>query len=165
MFMKEIFRLHGIPKTVILDRDTKFTRNFWKSLFKGLDTQFNFSTAYHPQTNGQTERTNQILEDMLRMYVMNRPNKWEEYLHLVEFAYNNHYQASAKLSPFEILYGRKCNTHVSWSNIVNRLMIGPGILKEMELIVKHVQHNLKEAQDMQIPKELQESSILETMCI
>jgi hypothetical protein len=163
--MKEIFRLHGIPKTVILDRDTKFTGNFWKSLFKGLDTQFNFSISYHPQTNGQTERTNQILEDMLRMYVMNRPNKWEEYLHLVEFAYNNHYQASAKLSPFEILYGRKCNTHVSWSNIVNRLMIGHGILKEMELIVKHVQHNLKEAQDMQIPKELQESSILETMCI
>ena len=63
--MKEIFRLHGIPKAVIFDRDGKFTGNFWKSLFKGLDTQLNFSTAYHPQMDGQTERTNQVLEDML----------------------------------------------------------------------------------------------------
>ena len=65
IFMKEIFRLHGIPKVVISDRDVKFTGNFWKSLFKGLDTQLNFSTTYHPQTDGQTERTNQVLEDML----------------------------------------------------------------------------------------------------
>ena len=65
IFMKEIFRLHGIPKVVISDRDVKFTGNFWKSLFKGLDTQLNFSTAYHPQTDGQTERTNQVLEDMM----------------------------------------------------------------------------------------------------
>ena len=64
IFMKEIFRLHGIPKVVISDRDVKFTGNFWKSLFKGLDTQLNFSTAYHPQTDGQTERTNQVLEDI-----------------------------------------------------------------------------------------------------
>jgi hypothetical protein len=63
------------------------------------------------------------------MYVIDRPGKWEEYLYLVEFSYNNHYQASTKLSPFEILYGRKCNTPVSWSNPVNRLMIGPYMLK------------------------------------
>jgi hypothetical protein len=127
--MKEIFRLHGIPKIVISDRDTKFTGNFWKSLFKGLDTQLNFITSYHPQIDGKTERTNQIVEDVLRMYVMNGPNKSEECQHLVEFTYKNHYQDSAKLSPFEIIYGRKCNTHVSWSNHVNRLMIGPKMLK------------------------------------
>jgi len=98
---------------------------------KGLNTKLNFNTAYHPQTDGQTERVNQVLEDMLRMYVMNKPSKWEEYLHLVEFSYNNHYQASAKLSPFEILYGRKCNTHISWSNLVDRLMLGPDLLKDM----------------------------------
>jgi len=91
IFMKEIFTLHGIPKMVISDRDAKFTGNFWKALFKGLDTQLNFSTAFHPQTDGQTKRVNQILEDMLRMYVMNQPTKWEEYLHLVEFAYNNNF--------------------------------------------------------------------------
>jgi transposase InsO family protein len=69
IFMKEIFRLHGIPKMVILDRDVKFTSTFWKEFFAGLNTNLNFSTSYHPQTDGKTERTNQIVEDMLRMYV------------------------------------------------------------------------------------------------
>jgi len=77
IFMKYFFRLHGIPKVIISDRDVNFTGNFWKTLFKGLDTKLNFSTTYHPQTDGQTERVNQILEDMLRMYVMNKPCKWE----------------------------------------------------------------------------------------
>jgi hypothetical protein len=99
IFMKEIFRLHGIPKMVISDRDVKFTSTFWKELFAGLNTNLNFSTSYHPQMDGQTERTNQIIEDMLCMYVRTKPNKWEDYLHLVEFAYNNGYQTSAKLSP------------------------------------------------------------------
>jgi hypothetical protein len=143
--MKEIFRLHGIPKVVIFDRDVKFTENFWKALFKGLDTQLNFSNAYHLQTDGKTERTNQILEYILRMYVMDRPSRWEEYLYLVEFSYNKHYQASKKVSPFEILYGIKCNTLVSWSNLVNRLMIGLDMLKYMELTVNKVQQNLKVA--------------------
>ena len=98
-------------------------------MFKGLETKLNSSTAYHPQMDGQTERVNQVLEDMLRMYVRDYPKKWEDYLQLVEFAYNNHYQASAKLSPFEILYGRKCNTPISWSNLVDRLMLGPDLLK------------------------------------
>ena len=75
----------------------------------------NFITTYHLQTDGKTKRVNQVLEDLLRMYVRDYPKKWEDYLHLVEFAYNNHYQASAKLSPFEILYGRKCNTPITWS--------------------------------------------------
>jgi ribosomal protein L21E len=149
IFMKEIFRLHGIPKVIISDRDVKFTGNFWKALFQGLDTKLNFSTAFHPQTDGQTERVNQVLEDMLRMYVMNQPKKWEEYLHLVEFAYNNSYHASSKFSPFEVLYGRKCNTPISWSSPVDRIMLGPELLKEMELTVKQVQQNLKEAQDRQ----------------
>ena len=77
------------------------------------------------------------------------PGKWEDYLHLVEFAYNNNYQASTRYSPFKILYGRKCNTPISWSNPVDRLILGPELLKEMELIVKQVQGNLKIAQDRQ----------------
>jgi len=149
IFMKEVFRLHAIPKIIISDRDVKFTGNFWKSLFKGLDTKLNFSTTYHPQTDGQTEKVNQVLEDMMRMYVMDQPSKWEEYLHLVEFSYNNNYKASAKMSHFEILYGRKCSTPISWSNHVDRLMIGPEMLKDMELTVKQVQCNLKISQDHQ----------------
>ena len=86
--------------------------------------------------DGKTERVNQVLEDMLRMYVMNKPGKWDDYLHLVEFAYNNNFQVSAGMSPFEILYGRKCNTPISWRNPAYRLMLGPSLLKETELTVK-----------------------------
>jgi transposase InsO family protein len=110
IFMKEVFRLHGMPKEIVSDIDTKFTSNFWKSLMAGLETKLLFNTAYHPQTNGQTERVNQILEDMLRMHVMHQPRKWEFYLPLVEFSYNNDYQASLKMIPFKVLYGRQCNT-------------------------------------------------------
>ena len=81
--MKEVFRLHGIPKVIISDRDVKFTSNFWKCLFKGLNTKLSFSTTYDPQMDEQTERVNQVLEDMLMMYVIDHPSKWEEYLHLV----------------------------------------------------------------------------------
>ena len=90
-------------------------------MFKGLNTILNFSTSFHPQTNGQTERVNQVLKDLLRTYVKDHPSKWEDYLHLVEFSYNNNYQASARFSPFKILYGRKSNTPISWSNLVDRL--------------------------------------------
>jgi hypothetical protein len=125
IFMKEISKLHGIPKMMISDRDVKFTYAFWKELFVGLNTNLNFSTSYHPQTDGQTERTNQIVEDMIRMHIRTKPNKWEDYMHLVEFAYKNGYQTLAKLSPFEILYDRKCTTPINWDNLANKLMVGP----------------------------------------
>jgi hypothetical protein len=147
IFMRETVRLHGIPKEIVSDRDKKFTSNFWKSLMIGLETKLLFSTAYHPQTSGQTERVNQILEDMLRMHVMHQPKKWEDYLPLVEFAYNNGYHESLKMSPFEVLYGRLCNTPVSWINLVNRISIGPDMLKEMEQQVTQIKQNLKVAQN------------------
>ena len=122
--MREIFRLHGIPKTVISDRDVKFTSAFRKTLFTSLGTQINFSTAYHPQTDGQTEQVSQILEDMLRMYVMQQPTKLEEYLHLVEFSYNNGYQKSLKVSPFEYLYGQQCHAPITWISLETKLIPG-----------------------------------------
>jgi hypothetical protein len=106
IFMKEVARLHGIPKIIVSDRDLKFTSNLWKGLFKGFRTNLNFSTTYHPEFDGQTERLNKVIEDILRMYVMDKPSKWEDYLHLVEFAYNNGYHASLKMSPFEALYDK-----------------------------------------------------------
>ena len=130
--MKEIFRLHGIPKAVISDQDVKFTSVFWKTLFTGLGTQINFSTTYHPQTDGQTERVNQVLEDMLCMYVMQQPTKWEDYLHLVEFSYNNDYRESLKMSPFEALYGRQCRTPINYSSPKTKLVLGPDMLAEMK---------------------------------
>jgi hypothetical protein len=91
IFMKEVARLHKIPKTIVSDRDLKFTSNFWKGLFKGFRMNLNFSTSYLPEYDGHTERVNRVIEDILRMYVMNKPSKWEDCLHLVEFAYNNGY--------------------------------------------------------------------------
>jgi hypothetical protein len=149
IFMKEVFRLHSMLKEIVSDRDTKFTLNFWKSLMDGLETKLLFSTTYHPQTDRKTERVNQILEDMLRMHVMHQPRKWEDYLPLVEFAYNNGCQASLKMSPFKVLYGRSCNTPISCSNPVNRISFGPDMLKEMEQQVAQIKQNLKIAQNRQ----------------
>jgi hypothetical protein len=96
---------------------------------------------------GKTERTNQIVEYMLRMYVRMKPSKWEEYLHLVEFACNNGYQISNKMSPFEVLYDKRCTTPISLDNPVGRLMVGPEMLQEMDNTIRKVQRSLKEAHD------------------
>jgi hypothetical protein len=106
IYMCEVAKLHDVPKTIVSDRDFNFTSNFWKGIFKGFGTNLNFNTTYHPESDGKTERVNQVIEDMLRMYVMDNPSKWEYYLHLVEFAYNNGYYASLNMIPFEALYGR-----------------------------------------------------------
>ena len=132
IFMKDIFKLHGLPMAIVFDRYVKFTSNFWKGLFVDLGTKLNFSTAYHPYIDGQIERVNQVLEDMLRMYVIDKPTKCEDYLHLVKFSYKNGHQASLGMSPYEALYGRRCMTPVTWDNLVNRVVIGPEFLKEME---------------------------------
>jgi hypothetical protein len=149
VYMKEIARLHGIPKTIVSDRDPKFTSKFWKGLFNGFGTNLNFSTTYHPESDGKTKRVNQVIEDMLRMYVMDKPSKWEDYLQLVEFYYNNGYQASLKMSPFEALYGRNCNTPVSWDNPIDRAVVGLDLLREMEEKMIKIKQNLKAAQDRQ----------------
>ena len=88
-----------------------------------------------------------MLEDMLRMYVMDIPTKWEDYLHLVEFAYNNGQQASLGMIPYEALYGRKCRTPVTWDNPVNKIVLGPEFLKEMEQEIVKIKKNIKAAQD------------------
>ena len=106
-----------------------------------------FITAYHPKIEGQTERVNQIMVDMLQMYVMNNPTKWEDYLHLEEFTYNNGYHTSSKMSPFGVLYGRKCRTPVTCDSPVGQLELGPNLLMDLEQLVTKVEVNLKEAQD------------------
>jgi len=98
---------------VVFDWDAKFTSKFSKTLFAGMGTQPNFITAYHPQIDRRIKRTNQILEDVLRMYVMEKPSKWEYFLHLGEFAYNSSYQASIKMNLCKALYGTKFHTTIS----------------------------------------------------
>ena len=110
LYINEIVRLHGVPESVISDRDPRYTSKFWKSLNVALGTKLKFSTAYHPQTDGQTERTIQILEDMLRACVIEFKGSWIHHLPLAEFSYNNSYHASIQMAPYEALYGRKCRS-------------------------------------------------------
>lgn len=97
---------HGVPKRIISDRGTQFTSHFWDRFHEALGSHLSFSTAYHPQTDGQTERTNQILEDMLRACAIDFTTDWEKCLPYAEFSYNNSYQASLKMSPNEALFSR-----------------------------------------------------------
>ena len=103
IYIREIVRLHGVPVSIVSDRDARFTSRFWDRLHKAMGTKLNFSTAYHPQTDGQSERTIQTLEDMLRACVLDMEGDWERFLPLVEFAYNNSYQATIQMAPFEAL--------------------------------------------------------------
>ncbi|GKA53094.1 putative reverse transcriptase domain-containing protein [Tanacetum coccineum] len=112
MYLKEVVTRHGIPVLIIYDRDPRFASNFWRSLQKALGTNLDMSTVYHPQTDGQSERTIQTLEDMLRACVIDFGNGWVRHLPLVEFSYNNSYHASIKAAPFEALYGRKVVVHL-----------------------------------------------------
>ena len=105
IYMARIVSLHGVPKTIISDRGSQFIARFWEQLQASLGTQLIRSSAYHPQTDGQTERINQILEDMLRACVLSYSQKWDECLPLAEFSYNNSYQESIRMAPFEALYG------------------------------------------------------------
>src|SRR3954470_22402332 len=106
LFFDHIFRLHGLPKSIVSDRDAKFTSKFWKSLFQTLGTKLAMSTAFHPQTDGQTERANRTLEDMLRAFTSYRQDDWDLHLTAAEFACNNAPNASTGMSPFKVNYGR-----------------------------------------------------------
>ena len=108
LYVREIIRLHGTLVSIVSDRDPRFTSRFWPSLHNALGTKLHFSTTFHPQTDGQSERTIQTLEDMLRACVMEFRGSWDTHLPLMEFAYNNSYQASIGMAPYEALYGRKC---------------------------------------------------------
>jgi len=110
LYFSQIVKLHGVPRTIISDRGAQFTARFWEHLHSLLGTKLVRSSAYHPQTSGQTERVNQILEDMLRACVISSKGLWEKWLPLAEFSYNNSYQVSIQMAPFEALCGRKCRT-------------------------------------------------------
>ncbi|KAA0063336.1 pol protein [Cucumis melo var. makuwa] len=115
--MSEIVRLHGVPVSIVSDRDARFTSKFWKGLQTAMGTRLDFSTAFHPQTDGQTERLNQVLEDMLRACALEFLGSWDSHLHLMEFAYNNSYQATIGMAPFEALYGKCCRSPVCWGEV------------------------------------------------
>jgi transposase InsO family protein len=115
VYMSRIVCLHGVPKKIVSDRVTQFTSKFWERLHQTLDTQLRFSSAYHPQTDGQTERVNQILEDMLRDCALQYGRSSDKSLPYIEFSYNNSYQESLKMAPFVMLYSQRCQTPLFWS--------------------------------------------------
>jgi hypothetical protein len=149
LYIARIVCLHRVPKKIVSDRETQFTSKFWEKLHESMDTKLNFTSAYHPQIDGQTERVNQILEDMLRACALKDNQSWDKCLLYVEFSNNNSYQESRKMAPFEFLYGRKCRTPLFWNEPGENQIFGPGILQEAERQVQMVRENLKLAQSRQ----------------
>jgi transposase InsO family protein len=130
IYIDQIVHLHGVPKTIISGRGAQFIARFWEQLQCALGTKLIRSSAYHPQTDGQTERVNQILEDMLSTCVLQYDKNWDKCLSLAEFSYNISYQASIKMAPFEALYGHRCRTPLSWSQTGERKIFGPDLVIE-----------------------------------
>nr|ABA98022.1 retrotransposon protein, putative, Ty3-gypsy subclass [Oryza sativa Japonica Group] len=149
LYLSRIMCLHGVPKKIVSDRGSQFTSKFWQKLQEKLGTRLNFSTAYHPQTDGQTERVNQILEDMLRACALDFGGAWDKNLPYAEFSYNNSYQASLQMAPFEALYGRKCRTPLFWDQTGERQLFGTEVLAEAEEKVRIIRERLRIAQSRQ----------------
>ncbi|GJX96265.1 putative reverse transcriptase domain-containing protein [Tanacetum coccineum] len=149
LYIKEIISRHGVSISIISDHDSHFTSRFWQSMQNALGTQLDMSTAYHPQTDGQSERTIQTLEDMLRACVIDFGKGWERHLPLVECSYNNSYHASIKAIPFEALYGRKCRSPVCWAEVVDVQLTGPEIIHETTKKIVQIQQHLQAARDCQ----------------
>ncbi|WVZ97488.1 hypothetical protein U9M48_043018 [Paspalum notatum var. saurae] len=149
LYISRIVSLHGVPQTITSDRGSLFVSRFWEQLQPALGTNLIRSSAYHPQTSDQIERVNQILEDMLRACALTYSTKWDECLPLAEFAYNNSYQKSLEMAPFEALYGRRCRTPLNWLEPGERATFGPDLVTQAEEQVKFIYSNLKRAQSRQ----------------
>ncbi|GJZ36958.1 putative reverse transcriptase domain-containing protein [Tanacetum coccineum] len=149
LYIKEVVARHGIPVSIICDRDPRFASRFWRSLQKALGTSLDMSTAYHPETDGQSERTIQTLEDMLRACVIDFGKGWINHLPLVEFSYNNSYHASIKAAPFEALYGRKCRSPVCWAEVGEAQLTGPDLIQETTEKIIQIKQRIQAARDRQ----------------
>nr|GEW90241.1 putative reverse transcriptase domain, ribonuclease H-like domain, aspartic peptidase domain protein [Tanacetum cinerariifolium] len=149
LYLNRIVARHGIPVSIICDRDGRFTSNFWRSFQKALGTDISMSTMYHPETNGQSERTIQTLEDMLRACVIDFGKGWVKHLPLCEFSYNNSYHASIKAAPYEALYGQKCQSPVCWAKVREAQPTGSELIQETTKKVVLIKQRIQAAQDRQ----------------
>ena len=135
--------------SIVSDKDPRFTSRFWESLQKALGTKLHFSTAFHPQTDGQSERTIQTLEEMLRACAMEFQGTWDRYIALMEFAYNNQYHSSIGMAPYEALYRRRCRSLLYWDKEGIEILEGPEIVQITTDKINIVKSKLKAAQDRQ----------------
>ncbi|GKC69730.1 putative reverse transcriptase domain-containing protein [Tanacetum coccineum] len=143
LYLNEIVARHGVPISIILDRDSRFTSRFWQSMQEALGPRLDMSMVYHPQTDGKSERTIQTLEDMLRACVLNFEGSWDVHLSLVEFSYNNSYHSSVRCALFEALYGRKCRSLIMWAEIGEGQLIGPELVQETTEKISQIKIDLK----------------------
>nr|GEZ30383.1 putative reverse transcriptase domain-containing protein [Tanacetum cinerariifolium] len=149
LYLNEIVARHGVPISIISDSDSRFTSRFWHSMQEALETHLEMSTAYHPQTDGQSERTIQTLEDMLRACVLDFIESWDVHLPLVEFSYNNSYHSSVRYAPFEELYDRKCRSSIMWAEVGEGQLIGPELVQETIKKISQIKDRLKAGLDRQ----------------
>ncbi|TYG85799.1 hypothetical protein ES288_A13G084200v1 [Gossypium darwinii] len=147
LYISEVVRLHGVPISIVSNRDSRFTSRFWKKLQDALGTKLHFSTVFHLQMDGQSERVIKILEDMLRCCILEYEGTWEKYLPLIEFAYKNSFQSSIKMAPYEALYGQKCQTPLYWTELSENKIHGVDLIRETEERVKVIRDSLKVASD------------------
>jgi hypothetical protein len=141
IYIAHVLCLHGVPKTIISDRGSQFIARFWEQLHASLGTHLIHSSAYHPQTVGQTEQVNQILIDMLRDCVLEHQGSWDQNLPWAEFSNNNSYQESLKMAPFEVLCGRRCRTPLNWIDLGEKVIFGPNLVEEAEATIRRIQDN------------------------
>ncbi|GKC91088.1 putative reverse transcriptase domain-containing protein [Tanacetum coccineum] len=149
LYLNEIVARHGVMISIVSDRDSHFTSRFWQSMRKALGTCLDMSTAYHPQTDGQSERTIQTLEDILRACVLDFEGSWDVHLPLVEFLYNNSYHSSVRCAPFEALYGRKCRSLIMWAEVGEGQLIGLELVQETTEKISQIKDRLKAARERQ----------------
>ncbi|GKB31982.1 putative reverse transcriptase domain-containing protein, partial [Tanacetum coccineum] len=149
LYLNEIVARHGVPISIISYRDNRFTSRFWQSMQEALGTRLDMSTSYHPQTDGQNERTIQTLEDMLRACVLDFEGSWDVHLLLVEVSYNNSYHSSLRCAPFEALYGRKYRSPIMWVEVGEGQFIGHELVQETTEKISQIKDRLKAASDRQ----------------
>ncbi|KAJ0599699.1 putative nucleotidyltransferase, Ribonuclease H [Helianthus annuus] len=149
VYLKEVVSRHGVPTSIISDRDARFTSELWQAMHKAFGSQLDMSTAYHPQMDGQSERTIQTLEDMLRACVIDFGNSWEKHLPLVKFSYNNSYHTSIQAAPFEALYGRKCRSPLCWAEVGDSQITGPEMVVDATERIAQIRQRMAAARDRQ----------------
>ncbi|GJW60892.1 putative reverse transcriptase domain-containing protein [Tanacetum coccineum] len=149
LYLIEIVARYDVPISIISDHDSRFTSRFWQTMQEALGTRLDMSTAYHPQTDGQSERTIQTLEDMLRVCVLDFEGSWDVHLPLVEFSYNNSYHSSMRCASFRALYGRKCRSRIMWAEVGEGQLIGPELVQETTEKISQIKDRLKDVRDRQ----------------
>ena len=150
IFMDAVIREHGVPRTIVSNRGTRFTSNFWREISRVMGTILAMSSGFHPQTDGQTERANRSIEEMMRAYVGRWPNDWDERLGMIEYAYNYSVHSSSGYSPFYLCYGRHPLSLVQLlSQVESKNAATDVFLRQLEEDVAHTLENLQKAQDRQ----------------